>query len=355
MKSKYHKGRGAIGNPDCRYQQASREDVDDGWHTPNDDAHRPRTVVYHDASKSIITRNNSPDVPFEQSINAYRGCEHGCVYCFARPTHAYLDLSPGLDFETKLFAKPDAPQLLRKELARPAYKCKTIAMGTNTDPYQPIERDYTLTRQILTVLRECRHPVSIVTKSALIERDIDILAEMAQDDLVEVMISLATLEPKLARHMEPRAVAPRRRLETLARLNEAGVPTGVLVAPMIPVLADQEMEAILEACHAGGARRAGYVLLRLPLEVAPLFEQWLQHHYPLKAAHVMGRIYDARGGKAYESGFGRRMHGRGAYAQLIGRRFDAACKRLGFNQRSVALRTDLFRAPAVHKKQLNLF
>jgi len=349
------KGRGAQSNPDCRYQAQSRESVTDDWFVDEAEVPKLKTTVRRDHSKTILSRNQSPDVPFAVSINPYRGCEHGCVYCFARPTHAYLDLSPGLDFETQLIAKPDAPVLLRKELAKRKYVCEPIALGSNTDPYQPIEREQRVTRQILEVLQAHRHPVAIVTKSAMIERDIDILAEMAQDQLVQVMISICTFDKELARRMEPRASTPQRRLQTIARLQEANIPVGVLVAPIIPVLNDPEIETILQRCAEAGASTAGYVMLRLPLEVAPLFEEWLHSHYPLKAQHVLTRVRDTRAGELYRAQFGQRMSGSGAFAAIIGRRFEAACQRLDLGGRDMTLNTQLFRLPDQENAQMALF
>jgi len=352
--TKPHKGRGAVSNPDVRYHAQTRECVDDGWYQ---DEVLPflKTTLHRDNSKSILSHNQSPDVPFEVSINPYRGCEHGCIYCFARPTHAYLDFSPGLDFETQLVIKPDAPSLLRKALAKKNYQCRVLAMGTNTDPYQPVEREQRLTRQVLEILRETRHPVAIVTKSALIERDIDILSDMAQDNLVQVMISVCTLDKQMARTLEPRATSPQRRLQTIEKLTRAGVPTGVLTAPIIPVLNDPEMETIIEQAALVGATHAGYILLRLPLEVAPLFEEWLQTHYPLKHQHVMTRIRDTRGGAMYQTQFGTRMRGEGAFADIISRRFSAACQRFGMGGRTILLDTHHFVAPNEPGNQLNLF
>ncbi|HQU15856.1 MAG: radical SAM protein [Chromatiales bacterium 21-64-14] len=349
------KGRGAIGNPPCRYDATRSVAVDDGWEPQDPEPPPLVTRVAVDATRTILSRNDSPDVPFEQSINPYRGCEHGCVYCFARPTHAYLGLSPGLDFESRLLVKPQAAELLRAELRRPGYVCRPIAMGTNTDPYQPIERHWQVTRQILEVLREHRHPVSIVTKSSRVERDLDLLADLARDGLAEVMVSVTTLDRNLARRLEPRAAAPQRRVETLRRLNAAGIPAGVLVAPVIPMLTDAELEAVLEACAAAGARRAGYVLLRLPLEVKALFEEWLEQHEPLKAQRVMSRVRDTRGGRTYDPRFGIRMSGVGEYAGLIRRRFELACARLGLNAREPVLDTSKFQIPVGPGDQLALF
>jgi DNA repair photolyase len=340
------KGRGALSNLDGRFASTRRAAIDDGWHRDDEDLPPLRTTVGVDSARSLITRNDSPDVPFEQSINPYRGCEHGCAYCFARPSHAYLGLSPGLDFETRLFAKRDAAALLRTELARRGYRCSPIALGINTDAYQPVERELRVTRELLEVLHEARHPVSIVTKSALVERDLDLLAPMAGEGLAEVAISVTTLDRGLARRMEPRAAAPQRRLETVRRLRAAGVPTAVLVAPLIPVLTDPELETILEASAEAGANVADYVLLRLPHELVEIFPEWLQAHRPLQARHVLSRMREMRGGELYDSRFGHRMSGTGPYADIIRRRFHLACQRLGLNRRLPTLRTDLFRPPA---------
>lgn len=326
------KGRGAASNAVSRFDRHGRESCDDGWGNLDEDLPPLRTEVAIDTARTIITYNDSPDIPYDRSINAYRGCEHGCVYCYARPSHAYLGLSPGLDFESRLFVKPDAAQLLRLELAKPGYRCAPIALGSNTDPYQPIEREYRVTRQILEVLWECRHPVTIVTKSSLIERDLDLLGPMAQQGLVQAAVSVTTLDRTLARQMEPRATAPQRRLETIAALAQAGIPTAVMVAPVIPALNDSEMENILEAAKAAGASSAGYVLVRLPRELAELFEDWLNLHTPLKAAHVMSLIRQSRGGKEYEAQFGRRMRGSGQFAELIAQRFCLAVKKLDMDR-----------------------
>lgn len=296
-------------------------------------------------AKSVIQRQDSPDLPYDLSLNAYRGCEHGCIYCYARPSHGYLNLSPGLDFETRLFAKPDAAKLLRAELAKHSYCCSPIALGSNTDPYQPIEREWKITRQILEVLAECKHPLSIVTKSALIERDIDLLAQLARANLVQVFISVTTLDADIARKMEPRAASPRRRLQTVQRMNEAGVPCGVMVAPVIPFLTDAELEAVLLAAYEHGARTAHYTLLRLPYELRDLFKDWLAVHYPLKAGHVMSRLREMRGGKENDSAFGSRFRGNGLFAQLLSKRFQLACDRLGFNREYTALDTAKFIKP----------
>jgi DNA repair photolyase len=348
------KGRGATGNPDNRFEACTREAVDDGWGGLDAPLEPLRTTVQADTARTVIAWNDSPDVPFDRSINPYRGCEHGCVYCFARPSHAYLGLSPGLDFESRLFYKADAAALLRRELARPGYRCAPISLGINTDAYQPLERRLGITRQILEVLREHAHPVTLVTKSALVERDIDLLADLARRDLVQVMLSITTLDRELARSLEPRAAAPQRRLETLRRLREAGIPAGVLVAPLIPVLTDAELETILDAARTAGALSAGYVLLRLPHEVKDLFRDWLARHRPLKAEHVMNRLRDCRGGRDYDARFGSRMRGEGIFAELLGQRFKKAMRDLEFPGLP-PLRTDLFGVPGGGREQLTLF
>jgi len=347
------RGRGAQTNVSGRYEAEARLPHDDGWGSAAE-LPRLRTEVQVERPKKIITRNNSPDISFDRSINPYRGCEHGCAYCFARPTHAYMGLSPGLDFETKLFAKPDAPALLEKELAAPGYVPRTIAIGTNTDPYQPIERERQIMRGILEVLARASHPVGIVTKSALVLRDLDILAPMAARGLVKVALSLTTLDRKLARAMEPRAATPPKRLETMKALADAGVPVTVMTAPIIPALNDTELERLLEAAHTAGAREAGYVLLRLPLEVAPIFKEWLETHYPDRAEHVLSLVRSMRGGKEYDSEWGSRMRGSGPYAWLIGRRFELATRRLGLNAEKRPLRTDLFTPPVPVGGQMRL-
>ena len=348
------KGRGAVTNRVGRYEPHTRHAFDDGWDL-DDDLPPLRTVVTPDASKTIITRNTSPDVPFDRSINPYRGCEHGCIYCFARPTHAFLGLSPGLDFESRLFYKPDAAALLERELRKPGYRCETMAMGTNTDPYQPIEREYGITRQILEVLSAFNHPVGIVTKSALVMRDIDILASMAERGLARICVSVTTLNADLSRRMEPRAPTPSRRLDALRALSEAGIPTGVMAAPMIPALNDAELEKILEAARECGADAAGYVMLRLPLEIKDLFIEWLAEHEPGRAKHVMSLIFQTRDGRAYDTAWGRRMRGTGRYADLLERRFEIACGRLGLNTDRFKLNTDLFGPPPTRGDQLALF
>jgi DNA repair photolyase len=352
------KGRGATFNPKVRFESAAVDPFDDGWGSlaqARADDPPPPTEVMPDASRTVIARNTSPDIPFDRSINPYRGCEHGCVYCYARPSHAYLGLSPGLDFETKLIAKLDAAPLLERELARPGYRCQPIALGTNTDPYQPQERRLGITRSILEVLARCCHPVTIVTKSAAVTRDLDLLAVMAADGLARVALSVTTLDPALARTLEPRAAAPHRRLEALRALSAAGVPTSVMVAPVIPALNDHEIEAILDAAAAAGTRQAGYVLLRLPHEVKELFTAWLEAHAPLRAERVLALVRQCRGGKLNDPTFGRRMRGQGAYAELIAKRFALATRRLGLNQSSTPLRTDLFEPPAKGRRQLRLF
>lgn len=320
------KGRGSASKPDARYLSHTRHEIDDGWNTVEEKI-KPVTTVTIERPKSIISKNKSPDLPFEQSINAYRGCEHGCIYCYARPTHAYQDLSPGLDFETKLFAKPGAAELLKKELSSKNYKCSPIALGTNTDPYQPIERDYQITREIIEVLKEQNHPLTIVTKSHLVERDIDLLAPMAEKNLVHVFISVTTLEHELMQKMEPRATAPKRRLKIISNLTEAGIPTGIICAPIIPIINDSELETILEKSAESGAKIAAYMIVRLPHEIKNLFEEWLDTHYPLKTSHVMNMISDIRSGKKNDSEFYTRMSGTGVYADLIKNRFIKACKK----------------------------
>jgi DNA repair photolyase len=348
------RGRGTVSNASGRFEPLARVVVDDGWQAL-DDLPPFKTSVTVDSTRKIIARNDSPDISFDRSINPYRGCEHGCVYCFARPTHAYLGLSPGLDFESKLFMKPNAPELLERELSAPGYVPKIIAIGTNTDPYQPIERRYQIMRRILEVLDSAGHPVGIVTKSALVLRDLDILARMARRDLVKVAVSVTTLDAKLARIMEPRAATPQRRLEALRQLVKAGVPASAMVAPVIPAINDAEIERILEAVAATGVRHAGYVLLRLPLELRDLFREWLIENFPDRYRHVIKLIQDTRGGKDYDSTWGKRMTGSGPIAWMIGRRFEVACERLGFNAASVKTTTRHFRPPRPAAEQLDLF
>jgi DNA repair photolyase len=348
------RGRGALTNPTGRFEPALRVPVDDGWDGLAD---LPpfKTEIAVEAPRRIITRNTSPDIPFDRSINAYRGCEHGCIYCYARPSHAYLGLSPGLDFETRLTVKPNAAALLERELAAPGYSVRPIAMGTNTDPHQPIERKHRITRTVLEVLQRFGHPCTITTKSALVLRDLDILGPMAAKGLVRVGLSITTLDRKLARDMEPRAATPALRLDTLRRLSEAGVPATVMVAPVIPALNDAEIERILDAAAAAGAVGAGYVLLRLPHEIKDLFAEWLQEHRPGRLNHVMKLLRESRGGKAYDAAWGKRMTGDGVYAWTIGRRFEIAVRRLGLNRARAPLRTDLFRPPPRPGEQLCLF
>jgi DNA repair photolyase len=346
------KGRGAASNHSGRFEPLARADIDDGWGSLDRDRGKLRTTVTVDTSRSVISRNNSPDLAFDRSINPYRGCEHGCAYCYARPTHAFLGLSPGQDFESRIFVKPEAATLLRAELAKPNYRCRMIALGTNTDPYQPLERDQQITRRILEVLAEHQHPLGIVTKSALVTRDIDILAPMARKGLAKVAISVTTLDRKLANRLEPRASTPERRLGAIRQLAAAGVPTGVMVAPLIPGLTDPEIESILLAASQAGAREAGYIVLRLPLEVRPLFEEWLAVHEPNKASKVMTLVRDMRGGKDYDSRFGIRQKGTGAYADLLEKRFKAAVRRYGLSDAKSDLDTGRFRVPG---KQLALF
>lgn len=356
------KGRGAASHVAGRFDKTVATGEDDGWGSVYDDAFDidgapkapPRTSVREERARSIISRNQSPDIGFSQSINPYRGCEHGCVYCFARPSHAYLDLSPGLDFETKLYAKANAAERLRHELARPGYVPSPIALGINTDAYQPIEREHRITRALLEVLAECRHPVHFVTKGGLIERDLDLLAPMARDGLVEVHFSITTLDNHVAAKMEPRATAPHGKLRAMRALADAGVPVGVMVAPVVPMVTDHEIEHILEAAHAHGARQAGYVLLRLPHELKQVWREWLQLHYPERAAHVMSLVQQMRGGKDYDSAFGTRMRGEGPFAQLIQQRFRKTRARLGYT-RLPPLDTTRFVAPRKPSPQQELF
>jgi DNA repair photolyase len=349
------KGRGAISNPAVRFEAASREAVHDGWYEDEIVEHLSETVL-PDRARSVITTNDSPDVGFDQSINPYRGCSHGCVYCFARPSHAYLGLSPGLDFETKLFYKADAVKILEAELAKPKYVCKPIALGINTDGYQPLEKRLEITRGILAVLTRCRHPVTIVTKSALIIRDIDLLAELARDQLVSVMLSITSLTNDIKRTLEPRTASPQARLRVVRQLAQAGIPVGVLVAPVIPGITDHEMEDILAAAKEAGAGSASYVLLRLPHEVKILFREWLAEHYPDRAKHVMSLINQTRGGKDYDAEFGQRMVGTGPFAELLRTRFELARRKCGFDsaRNRHELRTDLFRPPGRDQSQLTL-
>jgi len=351
---KRRRGRGTASTVSGRYEPLARVAFDDGWQGL-EELPPFKTTVTVDTTRKIITHNDSPDLSFDRSINPYRGCEHGCVYCFARPTHAYLGLSPGLDFESKLFMKPNAPELLERELSAPGYTPRTIAIGTNTDPYQPIERRYQIMRRILEVLDRAGHPVGIVTKSALVLRDLDILTRMAKRDLVKVAMSVTTLDPKLARAMEPRAATPPRRLGALRELIKAGVPASALVAPVIPAINDAEIERILEAIAETGVRHAGYVLLRLPLEIKDLFREWLMENFPDRYRHLINLIRQTRGGKDYDSTWGKRMTGSGPIAWMIGRRFEVACERLGFNLTSLKTTTQHFVPPRPPSEQLALF
>jgi DNA repair photolyase len=359
IRSDVLRGRGAISNAVGRYEKQTRvlldDGWDDGWRTEDGGPAPLRTEVIYDATRSIIARNKSPDISFDQSINPYRGCEHGCIYCFARPSHAYLGLSPGVDFESRLFAKPNAAMLLAKELSAPSYVPRVIAMGTNTDPYQPLEKKMRITRSILEVLRDFRHPVAIVTKSPLILRDLDILSDMASMGLAKAALSVTTLDRKLARVMEPRAGTPARRLQAIQGLTEAGVPAGVMFAPAIPALNDHEMESVLTAAADHGARSAGYVLLRLPLEIKDLFREWLEANAPDRAKRVMALVRQMRGGKDYDSNWSTRMTGTGPYAQVMARRFHMAVKRLDLNRPSAPLAVHKFKRPTRLGDQLALF
>ena len=351
-----HKGRGATINPESRYLPTTTQSVDDGWDLEEEPVSNPATEFFPDRTVRLITKNQSPDIPFDRSINAYKGCEHGCVYCYARPTHAYLDLSPGLDFETRIFYKTGVRERLLEELGHRSYQCRTIAMGTNTDPYQPVEKKLRITRTVLEVALECRHPVSIVTKSQLILRDADVLAELAGLGLVNVMVSVTTLSNELKVKLEPRTASPAARLRTIERLHGRGVPVGAMAAPMIPFINDGELEAIVARAAAAGARAVRYVLLRLPLEVKDLFEAWLAEHYPLRAERVMSAVRDTRGGKAYDSTWGRRMRGTGPFADLLAARFAAVCRKHGLADAELPpLRTDLFEPPRNSGPQLSLF
>jgi DNA repair photolyase len=340
-----YKGRAASSNQVSRFDPYMRESLDDGWGSLDEEAPPLRTEVSLDATKTVINYIQSPDLPFDRTLNPYRGCEHGCIYCYARPTHAYLGMSPGLDFESRLLMKADAVELLKKELAHPKYQCAPIALGMNTDSYQPIEREYQLTRKIIQVLSEANHPFSLVTKSSLVERDIDLIAPMAAKGLASIYLSITTLDRQVARRLEPRAAAPERRFETLRKLSEAGIPTGVMVAPVIPALTDCDMEHILEKAHQAGARKAGYVFLRLPLELTDLFQDWLQQYFPLKASHVMSLVKQSRGGKTYQSEFGKRMRGEGIFADLLANRFKLSCNKLGMSGERTGFRRDLFVVP----------
>jgi DNA repair photolyase len=350
------KGRGATSNDSGRFEGERRVVFDDGWGTTDEEPAPLATTLNVDSTRTIIARNDSPDIGFDRSINPYRGCEHGCIYCYARPSHAYLGLSPGLDFEARLFYKPQAAKLLAGELRKKGYVCRPIALGSNTDPYQPVERKLSVTRAILEVLRDFRHPVTIVTKSALIQRDLDILGEMARDRLAMAAISVTTLDRRLARVMEPRAATPERRLETISALATAGVPASIMSAPMIPALNDSEMEQILEQARAAGATSAAYTLLRLPLELKGLFKEWLETHFPAKADHVLSLVAQTHGGRLYDSAWFTRKTGAGPYADVLRLRFERACRRLGFNERATSsLDTSRFRPPPQKGDQLALF
>ncbi len=348
------KGRGVTSNSAGRFERFESEQFDDGW-AADDDLPVLRTDVSEEIARSLITYNRSPDLPFDRSINPYRGCEHGCVYCFARPTHAYLGLSPGLDFETRLIARPNAATVLRNELSARGYKVAPIALGTNTDPYQPIEKDLSITRSCLSVLQEFQHPVGIVTKGTLVERDLDILAEMAERGLVRVGVSLTTLDPDLSRRMEPRAPSPKRRLATIRRLIGAGVPVRVMTSPLVPGLTDHELEHLLEAGRDAGADAASWIMLRLPREVSGLWQEWLRDHEPARAEKVMSKLREMHGGRDYDPRWGHRMRGEGEYAGLIAKRFSLALKRLGLASQTPPLRCDLFAKPAQAGDQLTLF
>jgi len=375
------KGRGAVTNLRGRYESVSREEFDDGWQPmrwaeeegaaaleQEEEPARLKTIVTEETAKSIISRNTSPDLPFSLSLNPYRGCEHGCIYCFARPSHSYLGLSPGLDFESRLVAKTNAPELLLRELAKPSYQPDTITVGINTDAYQPIERERQLTRRILQILHDCENPVAMITKSALIERDIDLLAAMAAKDQAIVAVTITTLDPAIARTLEPRAASPARRLRVIRTLAEAGIPVSVSIAPVIPFVTEPDLERVMEAAVEAGARQAGYIVLRLPWEVSPLFRQWLQAHFPGRAARVMNRIQDMRGGKDYDADFATRMRGTGVWADLLQQRFEKASRRLGIHHRNRAFATldascfkrpqwapEALRQPATSDGQMDLF
>ena len=354
LQTRQPKGRGALTNSVSRYDGVSRHAEYDGW-----DLEEPlpvlRTEVSLERPRSVISYNRSPDLPFDRAINPYRGCEHGCVYCFARPSHAYLGLSPGLDFETRLVARPEAPAVLRAELGKRSYKVAPIAIGTNTDPYQPIEKEHGIMRACLEVLEACGHPVAIVTKGALIERDLDILGRMARRGLMRVGISLTTLDARLSRCMEPRAPSPKRRLQMIRRLSAAGVPVRIMASPMVPALTDPELEEILTLGKAAGARSASWIMLRLPQEVSPLWQEWLAQHYPDRAGRIMARLREMHGGKDYDARWGHRMRGEGPYAEIVAARFAVAIRRLGLKTKAPPMRTDLFQRPVAPNAQMSLF
>lgn len=350
------KGRGAASNPEGRFESRTSTREDDGWEPEAEPESRPETTVTEERARTIISHNESPDIHFTASINAYRGCEHGCIYCYARPSHSYLNLSPGIDFETKLFAKTNAAELLRKELAKPGYVCSPINLGANTDPYQPIERRYRITRDIIQVLAEHRHPFTIITKNALVERDLDLLVPLAAQNLVHVFVSVTSLDNRLAAALEPRASAPHRRLQAVEKLNAAGVPCGVMVAPIIPMVTDKYLEKILEGAAHAGAPAAGYTIVRLPYELKHLFREWLALHVPERAEHVMSLIRQMRGGRDNDANFGSRMRGEGEFAELIRQRFQLACRKHGIDRgRPVRLDTSLFRVPREPLPQGELF
>lgn len=352
------KNRGATSNPEGRFEEEIREDFDDGWGTYEGQEASPtlETILLKEKAKTIITRNDSPDIGFEQSINPYRGCEHGCIYCYARPSHAYMNMSPGLDFETKIFYKVDAAKLLEKEISKPKYICKPIMLGANTDPYQPAELKLKVTRSILEVLQRYNHPVAIITKSSLIERDIELLAEMAKKQLIKVAVSVTTLSMELKQKLEPRTGAPKARLRVIRKLTAAGIPVRVMAAPMIPMINDMELEKILQAAKDAGAQHASYVFIRLPYEVKALFQEWLQKHFSDRAEHVMSLIRQMRNGKEYDATFGKRMRGQGEFADLLSKRFYAACKRLQLNCNPAPdFNVQLFKRPTKICNQLDLF
>jgi DNA repair photolyase len=349
------KGRGAVRNVPGRFERFHVTPFDDGWGSLDEPVSRVDTVVTTDRSRSILNTNDSPDIPFNRSVNPYKGCEHGCAYCFARPSHAYLDLSPGLDFESRILSKPGAADLLRKTLSKPGYRCEVLALGSNTDPYQPVERKLRITRAILEVLAEFRHPFTVVTKSNMVLRDLDLLMPMARDGLAVVHVSITTLDRTLARRMEPRAPTPQRRLEAVRSLNDAGVPVGVLASPMIPGLNDHELDRILEAAAIAGATSASYLMVRLPHELKVLFVEWLEAHYPSKAKKVLRRIREMRGGRLNDPRFVSRMRGRGSHAEVLRRRFEVACRRLGLDRESPDLDVSRFRVPPADDKQGRLF
>lgn len=342
MRDKFIKNRGAVSNPEGRFEKNTRESFHDGWDLEGEeDLPALQTTLFPEQAKNIITRNDSPDIGFDQSINPYRGCEHGCIYCYARPSHAYVNLSPGLDFETKIFFKSKAAVLLEKEISKPGYICKPIVIGANTDPYQPAENKLKITRSLLEIAQKYQHPVAIITKSSLIERDMDILAPLAEKNLIKVAVTLTTLSTGLKKILEPRASAPAARLRVMRKLGELGVPVRVMAAPMVPMINDMELEDILEAANNAGVKYAGYTFIRLPYEVKDLFKEWLQKHFPQKAGHVMSLIKQMRGGKEYDATFGKRMHGEGKFADLLALRFKMACKKFHLNEEGgIALNTE---------------